>query len=98
MKIKYQKFILYIPFVNFIIFFFWLQAIIKNNLGGIYFIKKCIKIIIYFILINLISDFLSELFNNYVIEHIIGWITIYLIVFMVAFQSLKAQVEIYSQK
>lgn len=91
MSLKTQRKIMFIPVINFMTVFFFIQFIRKNNIETRYFIKTWIRILLYFLIIVVISEVVIVFLDNQLIKYIAEWISTYFILFMIAFQSVKAQ-------
>lgn len=94
MLIKTQKKIMFIPFVNFISFFIWLKLMKKKNANPSFFLKKWIRILVYFLIIIIPSTLIVENINNTILANIIEAITVYCIFLVISYQSIKAQEEL----
>ncbi|MEE1074305.1 MAG: hypothetical protein U0K93_02365 [Acutalibacteraceae bacterium] len=91
MKIKTQKIIMFIPFVNFSLVFMFLLFMKRNNIEAIYFLKALIKISLFLLLNSIVLKVIIGILDNNLITSVLEWFFIYFDLFIIAFVSVKAQ-------
>lgn len=91
MSIKAQRIIQYIPFVNLIIVFFWIGKCFKNGIAWLNYAKAALTMCAFIVIVTLLRWLIETIVDNDVIKTIIFLIYAYLVFFIMARVSLKAQ-------
>jgi hypothetical protein len=97
MSIKTQKILKYIPVVNFIIIFYWINAYAKNVTSTFRFLKNLLKVFGIILLINIpriVLDFLSA---PTIVQNIIFILSVYLSLFSWTVIAIKDQEKFISE-
>jgi len=94
MSIKTQKILRFIPIVNFVTMFAWINLCFKKSVKQFDYIKNLIKMFLLIILITAVRIVCSFVFKNEMLDSIIMYISIYFYLLSMSFVSVKAQEDI----
>ena len=78
MSIQIQKWIRFIPVVNLLTMFCWINLCFKKSIKATDYVKELCKMFIFFFIISFIRIACSFTFKNELLDAIVTWISIYL--------------------
>ncbi len=98
MSIRTQKFLRFIPIVNFVTVFFWLHAYMVNDTNKVNFLKTGLKMVLSYFIVNTPHMVLSVLYGNPWWVNAVNWIGIWGSTFLVSYFAVKDQERIKDEK
>ena len=90
-KLKTQKIIMFIPIINFYLVFVFIRFMKTNCVETKYFLTIWLKISVLVLSIGVLSKVLMIYFPSLFMWHILDFIIVYIELFVIAYQCVKAQ-------
>lgn len=97
LKIKVQKVLRFIPFINLLNFFFLIKTCAKYNVGALSIIKFLGMIFLALIIVTIPEILVDKMCNTVAIVNLVGFLSTLLEFFVISFLSVKIQENIISK-
>ena len=97
MSLKIQKFILFIPIINFVTVFCFLAMCFKKGIGFKEYLTILLKLFGTVIALTIPRMVVSFTCDNYMLNQILLWVTIYFYFFAISWILIRAQENLYAK-
>ena len=91
--LRIEKILRWIPYVNFTTVFFWIYAIIKNNIPIKNYLKDFIVLILIVVAFSIPRIVVDLVFQNQMLYQIVTFVTTLLELYIISFVAVNKQIQ-----